>query len=204
MREKRLRKQEMEEQDKTSAEADPSQKQTADWTLNRKAPAKDSLTSPGSSSPSSTTLTPDTQKLSVRKLIPLNSKAASSLNSTTTPGTTVAAITAVTSVPVKQSSSQSEGETESHSQSASSSSEVPDKNTRNSTALSPAKQSRAAPQGPTEEAPTADKTLNNNQKKSPEHTTDTKGTSPLMLVIHSSFCNPHFYLSAKATHLGLR
>ncbi|XP_040015266.1 zinc finger CCCH domain-containing protein 11A isoform X2 [Xiphias gladius] len=174
MREKRLRKQEMEEQDKTSAEADPSQKQTADWTLNRKAPAKDSLTSPGSSSPSSTTLTPDTQKLSVRKLIPLNSKAASSLNSTTTPGTTVAAITAVTSVPVKQSSSQSEGETESHSQSASSSSEVPDKNTRNSTALSPAKQSRAAPQGPTEEAPTADKTLNNNQKKSPEHTTDTK------------------------------
>ena len=58
MREKRLRRQEMEEQDKTSAEASD--------------------------------------------LIPLNSKAASPLNSTTSPGARVAA---VTSVPVKQSSS---------------------------------------------------------------------------------------------------
>ncbi|XP_050930655.1 LOW QUALITY PROTEIN: zinc finger CCCH domain-containing protein 11A [Lates calcarifer] len=177
MREKRLRKQEM-EQDKSSAEAEPSQKQTTDGPLKRKAPLKDSFTSPGSLSPPSAAQTPDatpvTQKLPVRKLIPLKPKAASPLNSTAPLGTTVAAVTAVTSVPVKQRSSPRGGKTESDSQGLSSSREVPDKNTRTSTAPSPTKQSRAALQGPTAEAPTADKTLNNNQKKSPEHTTDTK------------------------------
>ncbi|XP_040889119.1 zinc finger CCCH domain-containing protein 11A isoform X2 [Toxotes jaculatrix] len=172
MREKRLRKQELEEQGKTSAEAELSQKQTADGSLTRKAFAEDNLSSPGSSSPSSTTLTPDTtpstQKLSVRKLIPLKSKGASSVSSTPAPGTTVAAVTAV-----KQSFSPQGGETEFRSQSTSSSSEAPDKNTRNSTALSPAKQSRTATQGPNAEVPISDKTLNNNHKKS-EHTTDTK------------------------------
>lgn len=174
MREKRLRKQEMEEQPKGSAEVEPCQKQTAEGTLKRKVPAKVSLASPGSSSPSSTTLAPDTtlstQKVPVRKLIPLKSKAASSLNSSTTPGTRGAA---VTSVPVKQNSSPPE----SLSQSPKSSRESPDKNTRNSgSTLSPAKQARAAPQGTAAEAPTADRTLNNNQK---EHTTDTKGTASL-------------------------
>ncbi|XP_044068730.1 zinc finger CCCH domain-containing protein 11A isoform X2 [Siniperca chuatsi] len=173
MREKRLRKQEMEAQAKGSAEAESSQKQTAEGTLKRKASAKISVTLPGSSSPSSTTLAPDTtlstQKLPVRKMIPLRSKAASPLNSTATPGTRGAA---VASVPVKQSSSPLEAETESRSQSPSSSREVPDKDTKKSTTLSSAKQARATHQ--TAEAPTADKTQNNNQKKSPEHTTDTK------------------------------
>ena len=189
MREKRLRKQEMEEQDKSSAETERSRKRTADGNLRRKAPSKDRLTSPGSSTPPSTTLTadttPSTQKLPVHKLIPLKSKAAVSLNSNSTAGTTVASVTAVTSIPVKQSSFPDGGETKSCSQSANSW-EVPHKNTRNSTALSPTKQSKAAPGSPTAEAPTADKTLNNNQRKSPEHTKDTKGTTPLMLsyILH--------------------
>ncbi|XP_051270945.1 zinc finger CCCH domain-containing protein 11A isoform X3 [Dicentrarchus labrax] len=163
MQEKRLRKQEMEEQAKGSAEAEPSQKQSTEGTLKRKLPANVSVTSPGSSSPPSTAVAPDstpfTQKLPVRRLIPLKPKATSPLNSNTTPGTRGAA---VTSVSVKQSSPPLEAESRSR--------EVPDKNTRNSTTLSPAKQARAASQCPAAEAPT----LNNNQKKSPEHTTDTK------------------------------
>lgn len=160
MREKRLRKQEMEEQassssqDKAEAEAEPSQKLSTGGTLKRKIPTKVTLTPPGSSSPSSTTTTvvPDTtpsaQKVPVRKLIPLRSKAAP-LNSTA-------------AVHVKQSASLQQGQSQSCSQSPNSSREVPDKNT----APSPA---QLAPQGPT-----ADKTLSNNQKKSPEHTADTK------------------------------
>ncbi|XP_035007465.2 zinc finger CCCH domain-containing protein 11A isoform X2 [Hippoglossus stenolepis] len=124
MREKRLRRQEMEEQDKTSAEASD--------------------------------------------LIPLKSKAASPLNSTTSPGARVAA---VTSVPVKQSSSPRA--CESKSQIPRNSREVSDKNSRNSTAPPPAKQSRAAPHEPAEFLAT-DKTLSNNQKKSPERTRDAK------------------------------
>nr|XP_033482484.1 zinc finger CCCH domain-containing protein 11A [Epinephelus lanceolatus]XP_033482485.1 zinc finger CCCH domain-containing protein 11A [Epinephelus lanceolatus]XP_033482486.1 zinc finger CCCH domain-containing protein 11A [Epinephelus lanceolatus]XP_033482487.1 zinc finger CCCH domain-containing protein 11A [Epinephelus lanceolatus]XP_033482488.1 zinc finger CCCH domain-containing protein 11A [Epinephelus lanceolatus]XP_033482489.1 zinc finger CCCH domain-containing protein 11A [Epinephelus len=177
MREKRLRKQEMEEQAMGSAEEEPSEKQTSGGALKRKAPAKISLTCLGSSSPSSTTLAPDstpsTQKLSVGKLIPLKTKAASPLNNTTS-GTRGAAVRAVTSVPVKLCSSSLDVEPESDSQSPSSSREVPDKNTRNSIALSPDKQARAAPQVPGAEALTSDKTLNNNQKKSPEPTADTK------------------------------
>ncbi|XP_035518097.1 zinc finger CCCH domain-containing protein 11A [Morone saxatilis] len=149
MQEKRLRKQEMEEQAKGSAEAEPSQKQSAEGTMKRKLPANVSVTSPGSSSPPSTALGPDTtpftQKLPVRRLIPLKPKAASPLNSNTTPGRRGAA---VTSVSVKQSSPPLEAEAESRSR----------------------EQARAAPQCPAAEAPT----LNNNQKKSPEHTTDTK------------------------------
>ncbi|XP_069370438.1 zinc finger CCCH domain-containing protein 11A isoform X2 [Paralichthys olivaceus] len=121
MREKRLRRQEMEEQDKTSAKAS--------------------------------------------NLIPLKSKAASPLNSTTS-GTRVAA---VTSVPVKLSSSPSE----SKSQIPRNYREVSDKNSRNSTAPSPAKQSKAAHREPAE-FPAVDETLSNNQKKSPEHTRDAK------------------------------
>lgn len=168
MREKRLRRQEMEEQAKGLAEADDSPSETTEGTLKRKLPAKVSLESPGSSSPSSTTLTPDstsvTRKLPVRKLIPLRSKVASAPNSSTTAGTRSAA---VPSVP-------SSLEAESRSQSPSNSREVPDKNTRNTITLSPAKQVRAAPQDPAAEAPAADKALNSNQRKSAEHTTDTK------------------------------
>ncbi|KAM7402788.1 hypothetical protein PAMP_017999 [Pampus punctatissimus] len=169
MREKRLRKQEMEEKassnskDKAEAEGAPSQKLSTGCILKRKFPTKVTLTPPGSSSPSTTTsvvpdTTPSTPKVPVRKLIHLKSKAASRLNGTAAPGTA-----AGTSVPVKQSTSPQQTERESCSQSPSSSREVPDKNT------SPAKPARAAPQGPT-----ADKTLNNNHKKSPEHSTDTK------------------------------
>ncbi|XP_030275307.1 zinc finger CCCH domain-containing protein 11A isoform X4 [Sparus aurata] len=173
MREKRFRKQEMEEQDKGSTEAEPCQKQTAEGTLKRKVPAKDSLTPPGSSSPSSATPAPDNtlpdQKVPVRKLIPLKSK--TPLNSSSTPCTRGAA---VTSVPVKLSSSAFEDETESCSQSPNSSREIPHKNTRSSTTSSPAKQTRPAPQGPAADTPTAEKTLNSKHKNSPEHTTDTK------------------------------
>lgn len=167
MREKRLRRQEIEEQAKGSAEAEASQIETTEGTLKRKLPAKVSVESPGSSSPSSTTLTPDstslTRKLPVRKLIPLRSKVASSPSSTTA-GTRSAA------VPSEPSSL----EAESCSQSSSTSREVPDKNTRNTVTLSPAKQVRAAPQDPAAEAPAVDKALNSNQRKSAEHTTDTK------------------------------
>lgn len=174
MREKRLRKQEMEEQTKGSAEADPCQKQTTEGALKRNITAKTRLTPPGSSPPSAT-LAPDTtlstQKVPVRKLIPLKSKDPSPLNSNTTPGTRGAA---VTSVPVKQSSGSLETETESLSQSPSSSREVPDKTPRSSMTLLPSKQARATLSGSTAEAPTADKTLNSNQKKSSEHATETK------------------------------
>lgn len=64
MQEKRLRKQELEEQAKGPAEAEPLQNQTAERTLKRKAPARDSSSR--------------TPKLPVRKLISLRSKSASS------------------------------------------------------------------------------------------------------------------------------
>ncbi|KAE8297881.1 Zinc finger CCCH domain-containing protein 11A [Larimichthys crocea] len=129
MQEKRLRKQEMEEQAKGSPQAESCHKQTAGGTLKRKVPARVSLTPPGSSSPSSTTPAPNitlsTQKVPVRKLIPFKPKAAPPLNSNTTRSTRGTA--AVTSVPVKQSFSPPEADPESRSQSPSSSREVPDK-----------------------------------------------------------------------------
>lgn len=196
MREKRLRKQEMEEQTKGSAEADPCQKQTTEGALKRNIIAKIRLTPPGLSPPS-TTLAPDTalstQKVPLRKLIPLKSNDPSPLNSNTTPGTRSAA---VTSVPVKQSSVSLEAETESLSQSPGSSREVPDKTLRSSMTSLPAKQARATLSSSTAEAPTADKTLNSNQKKSSEHTTETKGTSwcvNFATCIHSQGNIPHTF-----------
>ncbi|TNN88226.1 Zinc finger CCCH domain-containing protein 11A [Liparis tanakae] len=178
MREKRLRKQEMEEQAKDSAEAEPAQKHTDVGTLKRKAPAKISVTSPSASSPSSTTEAPDstlsTQKLPVGKPILLKSKAASPLYSTT-PRARGAAVKAATAVLVKQSSPPPEAESD--SQSPSRSREVPDKNTRSSPALSPAKQDRVAAK-----ALTSDKTQNNNPKKSPEHIADTTKVRPKLNV----------------------
>ncbi|XP_034549207.1 zinc finger CCCH domain-containing protein 11A isoform X2 [Notolabrus celidotus] len=166
MREKRLRKQELEEQAKSAAEAEPSQKQIPEETLKRKLPVRVSLKPPGSSSPSSTTQAPDstifTQRLPVRKMSPLNSKAVSPSNNIT--GARGAAFT---SVPVTQ-------EPESSSESPSSSKEGVDKNTKTRVTLSPAKTGRAASRGPAAEVPTADKTLNSNKKTSPEKPADTR------------------------------
>ncbi|XP_033938280.1 LOW QUALITY PROTEIN: zinc finger CCCH domain-containing protein 11A [Pseudochaenichthys georgianus] len=164
MREKRLRKQEMEEQAKGLAEAEPSQKQTAEGASKRTVPAKVTVTYQGSSPPDST---PSTQKLPVSKPIPLNSKAASPLSSSP-PRIRPAAVTTASSSPAKKSSSPLQAETKCDSQSPGSSREVPDKNTRSPTSLPLARQARAAPQGAT-----SDITLNNYQK-SPEHTANTK------------------------------
>lgn len=68
MQEKRLRKQELEEQARGSAEAEPLQKQTAERTLKRKALARDSSSHTEASTP----------KVPVRKLISLKSKSAPS------------------------------------------------------------------------------------------------------------------------------
>ncbi|XP_062419758.1 zinc finger CCCH domain-containing protein 11A isoform X3 [Pungitius pungitius] len=175
MLEKRLRKQEMEDRARDCAEAEPAQKHGNEGTFRRKAPTKVRLMSPGSSSPSSTTVAHDvtvsTQKLPVGKPISLRLKAASSL-STTTRGARGAAVNAAPSVPVKQPSPPPEAESD--SQSPGRSREVPDKNTRSSTALSPSKQDGAAPRGPAAEGRTSDKTLNRNQKTSPEHTAEAK------------------------------
>ncbi|XP_074544888.1 zinc finger CCCH domain-containing protein 11A [Halichoeres trimaculatus] len=163
MREKRLRKQEMEEQAKSSAEAEPSQKQLPEEPLKRKVPVRVSLKSPGSTSPSSTTQAPDTtvsnQRLPVRKMLPLKSRAASSSNNTT--GTRGAAIT-------------TPQEPESNSESPTSSKEVQDKNTKTAVTLSPAKQARAAPRSAAAAgAPSAEKTLSSN-KTNPEKPAGTR------------------------------
>lgn len=166
MREKQIRKQEMEEQAKAEAtEAEPPQSQNAGGTLKRKVPAKIRLTSPcSSSSPSSTTPAADyTQRVPVRKLVPLRSVAASPLNSVATPETIAASVT-VPSVPVKPRSSAQQTGTKSHC----SSRMVPDKKTQISTALSSVTQALVVATS------TADETLDNDQQKSPENTADTK------------------------------
>lgn len=68
MQEKRLRKQELEEQARGSAEVEPIQKRTVERTLKRKAPARDSSSHTVDSTP----------KIPVRKLISLKSKSAAS------------------------------------------------------------------------------------------------------------------------------
>lgn len=68
MQEKRLRKQELEEQARGSAEEEPLQKQTAERTLKRKALARHTLSHTEGSSP----------KIPARKLISLKSKSAPS------------------------------------------------------------------------------------------------------------------------------
>lgn len=172
MREKRLRKQETEEQAKSSVEAEP-QKQVPEETMKRKVPVRVSLKSPGSTSPSSTTQAPDTtvsaQRLPVRKLLLLKSKNASSPNNTTS--TRGAAVTAPQ-------------EPESSSERPTSSKEVQEENTKTAVTLSPAKQARAAPRGAAAaEALTADKTLSS-KKTSPEKPADTRGTATFTLRHH--------------------
>lgn len=159
MREKRIRKQEMEEQAKAEAtEAEYPQNQNASGTLKRKVPA-----SPCSSSPSSTPAADNTQNVPVRKLVPVRSTAASPVNSVAAPET-VAAIIAVPSVSVKPRSSTQQAGTKSHCNSS-------------STALSPVTQALVVATF------AADETLDNDQKKSPENTSDAKGTTLLMLSI---------------------
>lgn len=68
MQEKRLRKQELEEQARGSAKTEPLQKQTAERTLKRKTPARISSSHTEASTP----------KIPVRKLISLKSKSAPS------------------------------------------------------------------------------------------------------------------------------
>lgn len=68
MQEKRLRKQELEEQARGSAEAEPLQKRTAERTLKKKTPARGSSSHTEASTP----------KIPVRKLISLKSKSAAS------------------------------------------------------------------------------------------------------------------------------
>ncbi|KAF7653548.1 hypothetical protein LDENG_00081630 [Lucifuga dentata] len=174
MREKRLRKQEMQEQ--TSSSSQPAEPEPAGTATKRKAPARASLTPPPASSLSSTSSslsstssslssTSSSQKSPVRKLIGLKSKAASPVN------IAAATSTAVSSVSVKQDSPR-QAETESNSESLSSSKEAPPKNTRSSAAPSPARRARAAPQ--TVSAQNAIKMQNNPQRNSPEQSTDTK------------------------------
>lgn len=130
MREKRHRKQEMEEHAKSLAEAGSCQKQTADGTLKRHT-AQVSLTVPTPSSG---------QKVPVRKLIPLKSEVASPPNDSTA----AKGCSAVTSVQVKQGSLP-----QPHSQASSTSKESHVKSTRTSgSTLSPAKRARGATQGP--------------------------------------------------------
>lgn len=175
MQEKRLRKQEMEERAKALTEAGPDQKQSAEENLKRKVPKRVNLASPGSSSPSPTTEVPNsavsTQRVPVRKLIPLKSKAASPLNSSTQIGTRGAA---AASLPENQSAFQ----------------QKPHKNT------SQAKQARAVPQRATEDVPVPDITLKSNQKKL---TTDTKGTAAITQPLLPSYfiCSHSFWLSSR-------
>ncbi|KAM8913971.1 zinc finger CCCH domain-containing protein 11A isoform 3-T6 [Spinachia spinachia] len=174
MLEKHLRKQEMEDQARDCAEAEPVQKHSDEETFRQKCPTKVRLTSPGSSTPSSTIVPPDVtrsmQKLPVGKHISVRPQAASSRSSTTR-GARGAAVQAAPSVPGKQTSPPPQAESD--SQSPGHSREVPDKN-RSSTALSPAKQDREAPVGPAAEGRTSKKTLNCNLKTSPEHTAEAK------------------------------
>ncbi|XP_029990793.1 zinc finger CCCH domain-containing protein 11A isoform X2 [Sphaeramia orbicularis] len=113
MREKRLRKQEMEEQTSSSSKVQdtqpppPPQNRAVGRGLKRKTPVKVTL------SPSSSSQAPDppapTQKLPVRKLAPLKSKAASALNNGKAPAPVPV------QVPVKSSSSVLKPHTESQS-----------------------------------------------------------------------------------------
>ncbi|KAM9364176.1 zinc finger CCCH domain-containing protein 11A isoform 2-T3 [Pholidichthys leucotaenia] len=166
MKEKRLRKQEMEQQAKAgAAEAEPSHNQVAVGALKRNIPAKVNLTSPDSSSASSTTKVPDSsassQKVSARKVITHRSKAASGQNSRANPETSAAAVPSVPSVQVRLSASPPQDKTETRS-------------SQNTKQLSPVKQVRAAAWRPSGKPTSADTTLDNQQNKAPENTTNTK------------------------------
>ncbi|KAM4587804.1 zinc finger CCCH domain-containing protein 11A isoform 1-T7 [Odontesthes bonariensis] len=155
MQEKRLRKQEMEEQATSSTEA--SQKQTTSGPLKRKITPKIKLTPLDSYSPSSRTR----PKVHIHKLISPTSK--ETLNST--PDTAAAALTTVASVSVKQSSSPQQAESQIRSR------EVPHRSTRSSAAqptARPARETSGSAESPT------DHSLGNNQTSSPEHTVDSK------------------------------
>ncbi|XP_017292627.1 zinc finger CCCH domain-containing protein 11A isoform X2 [Kryptolebias marmoratus] len=125
MREKRLRKQEMQEQVQSSAEAEPSHNQTVTRVMKRKVPTK---SNPTSSEPSVTSST-------VCKLPSLKAAPSQHLQSRTPPPDT----TAEASAPERQGSPPDP-------ECQGSSREVPDKNTNASTPRSSSRLSREVPQ----------------------------------------------------------
>ncbi|KAM4741214.1 zinc finger CCCH domain-containing protein 11A isoform 1-T4 [Anableps anableps] len=154
MQEKRLRKQEMEGQAKSSAEEDSSQNQIASNALKRKTPAKICPASSESSLPSTTT----PSRVSVRKLVSLKPQAPSPPTRTSFSGPTTAAMATVVSGPLKQSSSQ---------QSHSTSTDSLDKTTTSPVSQASAQLSREPRQAA--EVPVTDKPVNSIQTKTPEH-----------------------------------
>ncbi|KAK5614088.1 hypothetical protein CRENBAI_010684 [Crenichthys baileyi] len=152
MQEKRLRKQEVEGQMKSLAEADCSQNQSASGALKRKAPAKICLASSESSLPSPTTPTPS--RVTVRKLISLKPQAPSPPTSTSSPGP-------ATSEPLKQSSPQ---QPTSYSRSM----DILDKVTSSPLSQSSAKLKRESCQAAEASVPD-DKSVDSNQTKTPGH-----------------------------------
>ncbi|XP_041836016.1 zinc finger CCCH domain-containing protein 11A isoform X2 [Melanotaenia boesemani] len=146
MQEKRLRKQEMEEQAKSSAEAETSEKQTSH--LKRKLPPKIRL-APINSFPAASSKVPD------HKLVAFTSKSAPLANNTL--DTAAVAMATVASVPMEQ-------QTEVGSR------EVPVRNTRISAAQSSVKPTRQAPGSHDGDEPAAE----NNQMKPPEPAADSK------------------------------
>ncbi|MED6294143.1 hypothetical protein CHARACLAT_018099 [Characodon lateralis] len=149
MQEKRLRKQEMEGQVKSVAEADCSHNQSASGALKRKAPAKICLASSELSLPSATT----PSRVPVRKLISLKPQAPSPPTSTSSPGP-------ATLDPLKQSSPQ---QPTSHSRFM----DILDKVTSSPLSQSSAKLKRESCQAA--EAPVPDKSGESNQTKTPDH-----------------------------------
>ncbi|KAM4624814.1 zinc finger CCCH domain-containing protein 11A isoform 2-T3 [Polymixia lowei] len=162
MREKRLRKQEVDEQASSTSQSDGA-------ALKTKVPTGARVT-PAATSPSSTTLASDTtsptQKAPVRKLISFKPKAASLVHGNST------ATTAVTSTSPMQGSPPRQAETDSPLHGSRDSTA---KRKRSAPAPAPAKQARgAASQDPSGEETPIDKTPNNSQEKSPGQTAETK------------------------------
>ncbi|XP_056131113.1 zinc finger CCCH domain-containing protein 11A isoform X2 [Lampris incognitus] len=172
MREKRLRKQEMEEQasstsqSQVSAELEPSLKQPASSALRRKVPVR-ARVSPPAISPASdvTTLTQETP---ADKQISLKPKAVSPLHNTA--NTITASYTTSTQ---KQASLLQQTEVQTPSQSRISSIVSPGKRKRSSP-NTPAKQTKIIAPSSSEEEHPADKTQNNSLKKCPGQTTEPK------------------------------
>ncbi|XP_036008085.1 zinc finger CCCH domain-containing protein 11A isoform X2 [Fundulus heteroclitus] len=148
MQEKRLRKQEMEGQVKSSAEADSSQTQTASGALKRKNPAKVSVAASESSPPPATT----PSRVPVRKLI-CHKPQASPPTRASSPGPTSGATATVVSGPGTISPSRSM--------------DFRDKLTNNPVLEASAQLRRESCQ--VAEVPLAEKSVNCNQNKTPDH-----------------------------------
>lgn len=174
MQEKRLRRQELEEQARGSPEAAP-QKDLAQEKSKRKVPAGVSRTLGSSSPPATTTQAPppttavSTNKLPVRKLISLKSKASLVGNGETPAAATSvrgAAAAATASVPANQSSSLLLQHTDAD-------------------APSQAKRARTLPPGGAADVPGADKTPRDNQEKVSSHVKGTAVSHFIHFYCHS-------------------